>query len=188
MPEFDPKFVVRTATWADVAALHELIAASVRGLQAAEYTAAQREGALGTVFGLDTQLLNDGTYFVAAPLTHPEILVASGGWSYRATLFGGDAGPGRKPAVLDPAHDAAKIRAIFVHPEWVRQGLGTLILRHCEVAVWGAGFSRVEMGSTLTGIPLYTREGYVATGRVEVPLANGTTLAIVPMSKVLRTP
>lgn len=177
----DNAYYLRVATWEDVAALRALIAASVRGLQT-EYTEAQREGALGHVLGLDTQLIADGTYFVAEAGGAP---VASGGWSYRATLFGSDNGPDRMPQTLDPARDAAKIRAIFVLPAWARRGLGTRLLRHCEAAARDAGFMRVEMGSTLTGVPLYQREGYVAMGRVEVPLPNGEHLVIVPMEKAL---
>ena len=114
---------IRRATIADVPALHALIEASVRGLQANDYTPAQIEGALGHALGLDSQLVTDGTYFIAELEGE---MVASGGWSYRATLCGSDGMTGREPASLDPAKDAAKIRAIFVHPAWARKGLGTL--------------------------------------------------------------
>jgi GNAT superfamily N-acetyltransferase len=173
---------IRRATEADVPALHALIEASVRGLQANDYTPAEIEGALGHALGLDSQLVEDGTYFIA------EIdgeMVASGGWSYRATLCGSDGMTGREPASLDPAKDAAKIRAIFVHPAWARKGLGTLMLAHCEEQARAAGFTRLEMGSTLTGAPLYRLRGYVAEERIAIPLPNGEALPIIRMTKHL---
>ncbi len=156
------EFVLRLATEEDIAALDALIEASVRGLQAGDYTQAQIEGALGTVLGLDTQLIRDGTYFLAETAAEDGLRMAGcGGWSKRKTLFGADAGPGREPELLDPARDAAKVRAIFVHPEFARRGLGTMILAHVEAAARAAGFMRFEMGSTLTGVPLYRLRGYV---------------------------
>jgi len=164
-----------------------LIEASVRGLQKDDYTPAQIEGALGTVLGLDTQLIDDQTYFAAA--ISPEEaggrtrIVACGGWSKRKTLFGADRAAVREPELLDPATDAAKVRAIFVHPDFARQGLGSLILATVEEAAWAAGFRRFEMGSTLTGVPLYKQKGYVETERIFVPLANGEALPVVKMVK-----
>jgi len=171
---------IRRATEADVPALHALIEASVRGLQANDYTAAEIEGALGHALGLDSQLVVDGTYFVAEVDGE---MVASGGWSYRATLCGSDGMTGREPASLDPAKDAAKIRAIFVHPEWARKGLGTLMLEYCEVQAREAGFTRLEMGSTLTGAPLYRLRGYEERERIAIPLPNGEALPIIRMTK-----
>ena len=112
-------------------------------------------------------------------------MVASGGWSYRATLFGSDDLPGREPENLDPQKDAAKIRAIFVHPGWARRGLGSLMLGHCERQAQAAGFTRLEMGSTLTGAPLYRLRGYKEEGRIAVPLPNGEALPVIRMSKSL---
>ena len=149
-------FMLRQATEEDIPALHALIEASVRGLQAGDYTPAQIEGALGTVLGLDTQLIRDRTYFVAEPTVgagEPKALAGCGGWSKRKTLFGADRGPGREPDLLDPLADAAKVRAIFVHPDFARRGLGTLILARVEAEARTAGFLRYEMGSTLTGVP-----------------------------------
>ena len=145
-----PEWRVRLARDEDVPALHALIEASVRGLQAGDYTPAQIEGALGTVLGLDTQLIRDETYFVVEPSEGSEQrkLAGCGGWSKRRTLFGADRGPDREPELLDPAADAAKVRAIFVHPAFARRGLGSLILRHVEDAARTAGFTRFEMGST----------------------------------------
>jgi len=178
------EFVLRLATEGDIPALEALIEASVRGLQAGDYTPAQIDGALGTVLGLDTQLIRDGTYFVAETTAHDgRRLAGCGGWSKRRTLFGADRGPGREPELLDPAADAAKVRAIFVHPAFARRGLGTLLLAHVEAAARAAGFRRFEMGSTLTGVPLYRLKGYAEVERIAVPLSNGEKLPVVRMVK-----
>jgi len=194
--ESSVKFNLRLATEEDVAALHALIEASVRGLQAGDYTQAQIEGALGTVLGLDTQLIRDGTYFVAEAAgtsyasgfsaREAGALAGCGGWSKRKTLFGADRGPGREPELLDPAMDAAKVRTIFVHPGYARMGLGSLILTTVESAAREAGFTRYEMGSTLTGVPLYRLKGYVEVERIDVPLWNGEALPVVRMVKGAR--
>ena len=180
------EFQIRVAREEDAPALRGLIEASVRGLQAGDYTAAQIEGALGHALGLDTQLIEDGTYFVAEARgsgARQPVLAGCGGWSRRKTLFGSDHGPHREAGLLDPAVDAAKIRAIFVHPAWARRGLGSLILRHCEEAARAAGFRALEMGSTRTGVGLYRQHGYQETGRVEVPLPNGEVLEVIRMRK-----
>ncbi|HTB98272.1 MAG TPA: GNAT family N-acetyltransferase [Terracidiphilus sp.] len=178
-------FTLRLATEDDTPALHALIEASVRGLQAGDYTPAQIEGALGTVLGLDTQLLRDRTYFIAeaADESRQVRCAGCGGWSKRKTLFGADRAAVREPELLDPATDAAKVRAIFVHPDFARQGLGSLILATVEDAARTAGFQRFEMGSTLTGVPLYRLKGYVETERIAVPLGNGEVLPVVKMVK-----
>lgn len=182
-----PSFALRLATAADIPALHALIEASVRGLQAGDYTPAQIEGALGTVLGLDTQLLADQTYFVAETFdqeaTPLKRLAGCGGWSKRKTLFGADRATVREPELLDPAVDAAKVRAIFVHPAFARRGLGSLILATVEAAARAAGFTRYEMGSTLTGVPLYRLKGYVEVERIAVPLPNQESLPVVKMVK-----
>jgi GNAT superfamily N-acetyltransferase len=181
-----PVFTLRLATEQDIPALHALIEASVRGLHAGDYTPAQIEGALGTVLGLDTQLITDRTYFIAESLdqnSKQRSTAGCGGWSKRKTLFGADRGPGRAPELLDPAIDAAKVRAIFVHPDCARRGLGSLILAAVENAARQAGFCRFEMGSTLTGVPLYRLKGYVEVERIAVPLGNGEALPVVRMVK-----
>jgi GNAT superfamily N-acetyltransferase len=181
---------IRPALPADVPALRQLIDASVRGLQARDYTPAQIEGALATVYGVDTQLIADGTYFVVEvqspgrPAACPEWAIAGcGGWSKRKTLYGGDQFGGREDSLLDPRLDAAKIRAFFIHPDWARRGLGSLILEACENAARAAGFTRLEMGATLTGVPFYRARGYVALETLSVPLADGDSMRIVRMSK-----
>jgi GNAT superfamily N-acetyltransferase len=181
-----PAFALRLATEDDIPSLHALIEASVRGLQADDYTPAQIEGALGTVLGLDTQLIADRTYFIAESLDQnakQRSCAGCGGWSKRKTLFGADRGPGREPDLLDPATDAAKVRAIFVHPDFARRGLGSLVLAAVENAARQAGFRRFEMGSTLTGVPLYRLKGYVEVERIAVPLGNGEALPVVRMVK-----
>jgi GNAT superfamily N-acetyltransferase len=171
---------LRPAVPADIPVLTALIARSVRVLQADDYTPSQREGALGSVFGVDTQLIADATYFVAEV---DGTIVACGGWSKRKTLFGADHCAGREDSLLDPACDAAKIRAFFVHPEWARRGIGTKMLEACESAAEAEGFKRFEMGATLTGVALYQARGYREVERIEVPLENGELLPIVRMEK-----
>jgi GNAT superfamily N-acetyltransferase len=179
------QFTIRAARPSDIDELRSLIELSVRRLQRNDYTPAQIEGALGHALGLDTQLIEDGTYFAAVPLSNPDSIAGCGGWSFRRTLYGSDHGPHRETGLLDPATEPAKIRAIFVHPEWARQGLGTQILKHCEDAAQRAGFRSLEMGSTLTGVPLYSLKGYERREDVGVPLPNGEVLPIVHMVKRL---
>lgn len=174
--------MIRVAVVADAAAIEAVITASVHGLQADDYNAEQREGALGTVFGVDRQMIGDGTYFVAEVDGR---VVACGGWSRRKTPFGGDHSPSKDDSLLDPATDAARIRAFFVHPDYARRGLGSLLLETCEDAARAAGFTRVELTSTLTGVALYGARGFVAGERVEVPLSNGVGLPVVRMGKDL---
>jgi GNAT superfamily N-acetyltransferase len=176
------RFCLRVATTEDVAAIYGLIDASVRGLQAEDYSAAQIEGALATVFTVDSQLIADETYFVA--LAENGDLAGCGGWSFRKTLYGGDHQIEKiAPERLDPAVDAAKVRAIFVHPKFARMGLGSLILAAAEDAAAEQGFRRFEMGSTLTGVPLYTLNGYREVSRVSVPVGGGEEIEVVRMVK-----
>lgn len=182
-------FQLRPATPADVPALHDLIAASVRGLMTSDYSPSQLEAALGTWLGLDTTLVNDGTYFIVEAQTSSgeRTIVGCGGWSKRRTPYGADHRPDREDTFLDPANEAARIRAFFIHPEWSRRGIGTMILNACEEAAIAAGFTELEMGATLSGIPLYQARGYAIQERRELPLANGETLPIARMTKrVLR--
>jgi GNAT superfamily N-acetyltransferase len=172
--------VFRAATLEDVPALRELIEASVRGLQGADYTPSQVEGALGTVYGTDRAMISDGTYFV---VEHEGGIVACGGWSKRRTAFGSDHSPVKDDRLLDPQVDAAKIRAFFVHPTYARQGLGTRILKACEDAAETAGFTRFELTATLTGVPLYARHGYVEVETVCFMLPNGEPYSAVRMRK-----
>jgi GNAT superfamily N-acetyltransferase len=186
MGEAEQRFSLRLATSADIPALRDLIDVSVRVLQRADYSAEQLEAALGTAYGVDTQLIADGTYYVVEAVGAGEsIIAACGGWSMRKTLYGSDHGPYRDSGLLDPARDAAKIRAFFVHPAWVRRGIATLLLRTCEEAAHARGFRRFEMGATLTGIPMYAARGYAIGEKIEVPLPNGLSLTVVRMAKTL---
>ncbi|HEY4817355.1 MAG TPA: GNAT family N-acetyltransferase [Candidatus Acidoferrum sp.] len=182
-----PNFRIRPAIQADLPVLHALIEASVRQLQGEDYTYSQRESALATVFGVDTQLIADGTYLVveycAAESQVPPLMVACGGWSKRKTLYGADQWTDRHDDLLDPHNDAAKIRAFFIHPDWARRGIGTLLLDACENAAKSAGFSRFEMGATLTGAKLFRTRGYLPVRNLEVPLLNGESLPIIQMEK-----
>jgi len=180
-------FTIRPAISADVPILRGLIDASVRRLQSGDYSPAQIDSALRTVFGIDSQLIADSTYLLVEtvpgdPDKQP-IIVACGGWSKRKTLYGGDRWRDRQDDMLDPAVDAAKIRAFFIHPEWARQGIGTLLLDACESAAREAGFTRFEMGATLTGVKLFQTRGYVAVERLEVPLEGDITMPVIHMVK-----
>jgi GNAT superfamily N-acetyltransferase len=173
---------LRPATTADSAQIRELIARSIRGLGAGDYTAEQIEGALEGAFGLDSQLIADGTYFVAESEGR---LLGCGGWSYRRTLFGGDARAGRDAGTLDPTADAARIRAFFVDPDAARRGIGSALLERCEGEARRHGFRRAEMMATLPGVRLYAARGYVPGERIRHPLAHGLAIEFVPMSKSL---
>jgi GNAT superfamily N-acetyltransferase len=180
----DPR--IRLAAMADIPALTALIEVSVRGLQSRDYSRTQIELALRTVYGVDTQLIADGTYFVVETNGgQAPPLAGCGGWSKRKTLFGGDAWTRREDDLLDPTVDAAKIRAFFVHPAWARRGIGTMILNACEEAAKAAGFKRCEMGATLTGVPFYRRMGYTELEHLDVPLGDDESLPIVHMAKSL---
>jgi N-acetylglutamate synthase-like GNAT family acetyltransferase len=171
---------LRLAELDDVPALEALIEEAVMVLQAAEYSEAERRGALGTVFGVDRALIRDHTYFVAES---DGIVVGCGGWSRRQALFGSDAIAGDHDEELDPARDAARIRAFFVRPGWTRRGIGGQILAACEAAAIAAGFTRFELAATLTGVPLYLAYGYRPAERHAVPLADGLSLIVIKMSK-----
>jgi GNAT superfamily N-acetyltransferase len=171
---------LRVARLEDVPALTQLIVASVRGLQSAEYSEAQVEGAIGTIYGTDRMMIRDGTFFV---VEHGSLLIGCGGWSRRKTAFGSDDSPVKDDALLDPLTDAAKIRGFFVHPSWARQGIGTRILMACEDAARDAGFTAFELVSTLTGVALYRRHGYVETERVNLTLPNAESYEAVRMKK-----
>ena len=170
----------RLATRQDIPQLNELIALSVRGLSTEYYTPNQIESAIKYIFGIDTQLIIDGTYYIAEK---EGALVGCGGWSKRNTLYGGDQHKGTEDPLLNPATDAARIRAFFVHPDYARQGIGRLIMNVCEEAAKSNGFTTFELGATLPGVPLYEVMGYHAIERVDAPLADGEVLGVVKMRK-----
>jgi GNAT superfamily N-acetyltransferase len=182
-PESPTNWPLRLARETDIPALEQLIPLSVRSLQTVCYSAAQMEAALGPVFGVDRQIIRDRTYYVAEGAGE---LIACGGWSRRKSLFGGDAGRVEPDDnLLDPAHDAARVRAFFVHPAWTRRGLGRSILETCEAAIREAQFRRIELVATLVGEPLYAACGYTVTERYDIQLPNGLRLPVVLMTKVL---
>lgn len=171
---------LRLANEEDVPSLGELIALSARGLSVGYYSAEQIESAIQFVFGVDSQLLADQTYFLVEEGTQ---LVGCGGWSKRKTLFGGDQFKGAVDPLLDPLVDAARIRAFFIHPKWGRRGIGRQILDSCERAARLAGFTKMELGSTLPGVPFYESLGFAAQETIELSFSNGVRLPIVRMSK-----
>ena len=171
----------RLASIEDVPELEALIRLSTLALQSAYYTPVQLEGALGTVFGVDSQLIKDGTYYVA---TEAGAIIGCGGWSKRKTLYGGDAGKPSEYPLRDPETEPAMIRAFFVHPSHVRRGIARNLLQQCEAAAAGAGFCRLEIIATLAGEPLYTACGYDVMERFDIEMANGALLPVVRMRKI----
>ncbi|MGH7337974.1 MAG: GNAT family N-acetyltransferase, partial [Myxococcota bacterium] len=151
-----PSLTWRIARRDDVAALAALLERAIAELQK-PYLDERQVSASRAIMGLDTQLVEDGTYFVVEADGE---LAGCGGWSRRATLYGGDQSPGRSAALLDPARDAARVRAMYTHPKHVRRGVGRLILALCEAAARSEGFAHVELMATLAGEPLYRACGY----------------------------
>jgi GNAT superfamily N-acetyltransferase len=176
---------LRKATFADTAELNALIARSARGLSTEEYRPQQIEGALRGAFGVDSQLLTDETYFVVEDAGQ---IVACGGWSFRSTLFGGDARAGRDSSILDPKSQPAKIRAFFVDPGHARRGIGSLLLDHCENQARAYGYAVVELMATLPGAKLYAARGYVASPMVLFEVGSGDSIQFIPMHKALLAP
>ncbi|MGI9066228.1 MAG: GNAT family N-acetyltransferase [Pyrinomonadaceae bacterium] len=186
---------IRLATLEDVPAVQALLRESVSVLGVEYYTSKQISSALSHVFGVDTQLILDRTYFIAEVGGQ---VAGSGGWSKRKTLFGGDqAKAGRADAMLinlldsapdallDPATDAARIRAFYVHPQWSRKGIGSLILKSCEEAARSAGFDHVELAATLPGVPFYLDRGYEKAEEILIEMPDGESLQTFRMTKSL---
>jgi GNAT superfamily N-acetyltransferase len=174
------RYQLRKATLDDRPSLNALIARSARELSADDYKPEQIEGALRGAFGVDTQLIQDGTYFVVEA---DGKIVGCGGWSYRRTLFGGDSRAERDAAELDPRVDPAKIRAFFVDPDYARKGIGTQLLERCEAEARSRGFLRVELMGTLPGVRLYAARGYIPAEQVRYDVVPGVAIEFVPMSK-----
>ncbi len=176
-------FTLRTARLDDVAELETLIATSALTLLAPWYTPHQIDAAVGSVFAVDTQLIEDGTYFVAE---QGRSIVGCGGWSRRKTLFGADRGhTSDADNALDPARDPARIRAFFVHPAHARRGIGAALMRRSQDAAGDAGFKTMELVATLGGEPLYAASGFAAVERFEIPLPGTPTMAVVRMRKTI---
>lgn len=173
-------FLIRKAKLEDIPSLTRLICESVWGLALRDYSKEQIEAALGSAWGVDTELINDDTYFVVEAEGG---IVACGGWGRRKTLFGGDQQAGRESVLLDPAKEAARIRAFFVHPDWARRGIGRAMLERCESEAREAGFQSAELVATLPGQRLYRAFGYSGEKRVAYPLPQDLSIDFVPMRK-----
>jgi GNAT superfamily N-acetyltransferase len=175
---------LRLAALTDLATLHELIPASVRVLSRDYYTEAQIESAIRYVFGPDTQLIADGTYFIAEA-EGSTVLAGCGGWSRRRTLYGGDQTKTTEDPLLDPTQDPARIRAFFVHPAWARRGIASQIMDACVKAARAAGFSALELVATLPGEPLYHAFGFEALERIDAVLPDGITVPFIRMTRAI---
>lgn len=172
----------RIATTADIPQLEALIRRSSFELQTDTYSNDQIEAALGPVFGVDEQLIEDETYFVVEEGT---TIVGCGGWSFRQSLFGGTSERKEQNPRLNPESDAARVRAFFVHPAYARQGIGSAIMRACEAAIEAVGFQRVEISATLVGERLYAKFGYRSVERYPIPLEGVAPMTVVKMTKQL---
>ena len=168
----------RVATEADADRLRRVMDAAISELQKGFLTDGQIESSRA-IMGIDNQLIADGTYYV---VERQGVVAGCGGWSRRATLYGSDSTPGRDPHLLDPAVDAARVRAMYTHPAFARQGVGWLILTLCERAAAVEGFSRLELMSTMSGQPLYTQYGFVPVEHVEDE-RGGEAVPLVRMEK-----
>ncbi|MFT4605706.1 MAG: GNAT superfamily N-acetyltransferase [Rhodothermales bacterium] len=173
---------IRVAQAADAPALTGLIDASIRGLGARFYSPEQISSSLTHLFGVDSVMIGDGTYFA---VEDGDNLVGAGGWSFRKTPFGGDAaGYVRDERMRVPGSDAAIIRAMYVHPEHTRKGIGGLVLKASEDAAAAQGFDRFELVSTLSGVAFYRSMGYRGMDAVQVNLPDGTVIDCLRMEKV----
>jgi GNAT superfamily N-acetyltransferase len=174
-------FTLRLARLDDVAALRSLMDASMR-IHLAAVLSPDEVDASFAIMGLDTQLIEDGTYYV---VEREGRIAGCGGWSRRATLFGGDHSAGRDAALLDPKADAARVRAMYTHPDFARQGVGRLILGICEEKAAAEGFTRTELGATMSGLPLYKAYGYCEIEQLRVDTPSGVRVPIIRMSKTI---
>jgi dihydroneopterin aldolase len=177
--------LLRAARPSDRPALDRLVELSVRGLASEVYSPLQIEAALGSALGVDSALIEDGTYFV---LEHAQQLIAAGGWSRFDKRFGADTWSTEAPRRLDPSSEAARIRAFFVHPAWARRGLARALLECCEGAASAQGFRSAELTATLSGEPFYRAQGYEALAPLDYALNPSTAIRFVPMRKVLVAP
>lgn len=178
----DLAVAIRQATRDDATGITSLIEESVHVLSSDDYSIQVIEAALSSVWGLDTQLLEDGTYYLLSVGTE---LACCGGWSFRRTLFGSDAMSSRDSSRLLPGKESARIRAFFVRPEFARRGFASLLLRRCEREAWNAGFRSLSLGATEPGRRLYRTHGYLERDPIDYDLGGGLTMKIIPMSKTL---
>jgi GNAT superfamily N-acetyltransferase len=176
-------FRIRLATAGDLPAFRELIPESVRKLSAAHYSPAQIESAITHVFGPDTRLIRDGTYYAVEANGR---VVGCGGWSKRLTIYGGDQMAAREDPLLDPQKDAARIRAFFIDPAFSRRGIGRALLEVCAGAALQAGFERLELVATLPGEQLYKTCGFEVMERIPTVLPDGVKIEFVRMGRAAR--
>lgn len=172
--------VLRPATLADADAIDALMKASIQELFPQFYDAAQTEASIRYIGVVDRMLIEDATYFVAAADAE---LVACGGWSRRDKLYSGSGEGASDARLLDPATEPARVRAMFVRPDWTRKGLGTRILEACEAAATAEGFRTLALMATLPGLPLYERFGFRVLEQVQIPLPNGLSIGGASMDK-----
>lgn len=181
----EKKFTHRIATEADIPAIMEVMQASIAE-NMKDFLSAEEIAAAQSTMGLDTTLLEDGTYFAIETVHEGKtVMVGCGGWGKRKTLYGGNHTKGRDDSFANPATDAARIRAMYTHPDWTRRGIGTLLLDLGEDAARKAGFKSIELGSTVPGEPLYQARGYVEYDREEHADANGAVNTVIHMRKAL---
>jgi GNAT superfamily N-acetyltransferase len=179
------QFSHRIATVDDIPTIKELMGLAITENMKAYLTVAEIEAAKETM-GVDQTLIDDGTYFLIETIEGGEtVLVGCGGWGKRRTLYGGDHTPGRDDSFSDPATEAARIRAMYTHPQWTRRGIGALLIRLGEEAARAAGFRRMELGSTVAGEALYLAQGYREVSRVNHLGANGSGNLVIKMAKTL---
>jgi N-acetylglutamate synthase-like GNAT family acetyltransferase len=177
----DP-WIPRKAEVGDIPEIERLIALSVRGLHGPYYSPQQIDASIGTVFGVDRQLIADGTYFVVEADGQ---IIGCGGWSRRASLCGSDSLRTVEDPLVDPRTDPARVRAFFVHPSWVRRGVGSSIMERCEREIARAGFGRVVIMATLAGEALYASFGYRSVERIESAMPGGLSIAVIRMERAV---
>ncbi len=170
---------LRLATRADMDQMTPLLSAAISQLMPAFLTPEQVQGSHETM-GIDAMLIDDGTYFA---VEEDGVIVGCGGWSRRTTLYGGNHSAGRDDTPLNPATDAARVRAMYTHPNHARRGIGKMIIDAAEAAARAEGFKRTTLGATLAGEPLYTKCGYVEVDRHLRPAANGAVITLLVMVK-----
>ncbi len=175
-------FVLRVALREDIPVLAGLIARSGIGLSVGFYSEEQAAAVTRHVFGVDSQLVDDGSYFV---IEEAGRALACGGWSRRRTLFGGDQAKSGPDPLLDPASEPARIRAFFVEPGMARRGLGSMLMQHCIAEARAAGFTALELASTMPGVPLYLAAGFAVTENFALDLPGGVKVPLARMRRAL---
>jgi GNAT superfamily N-acetyltransferase len=174
---------IRLASVDDIPALGDLIISSVTELSRSYYTDDEIESGLLHIFGVDSQLISDETYFIAES---EGVIAGAGGWSKRLTLYGGDQTKGREPdRLLDPGTEPGRVRAFYIHPGWARRGVATLILQACEDAARLEGFRSLELAATLPGVPFYRARGYDSGDEISIQTPGGTILKTLRMTRFL---